>query len=264
MPELAEVEYYRRQWDSGIGSKVLSVEMHADKRIYRGTDTRALRTKLTGAKLIDSEARGKQMAFQFSGGSWLALHLGMTGKLRVEDAKFTPLKHDHLVLRQKQRTLVFSDPRQFGRVLFYHGLGEPPWWSALPPALTSDAFTTAVLGDALSRHRRLPIKATLLLQNHFPGVGNWMADEILWRARISPKTASGTIEGARLSKLRKEIVFVCREALKHIGEDFSDPPHGWLFHERWSAKGECPRDGTILKRETIGGRTTAWCVNCQK
>jgi formamidopyrimidine-DNA glycosylase len=75
---------------------------------------------------------------------------------------------------------------------------------------------------------------------------------------------SGTIEGTRLRSLRKEIVFVCREALKHIGENFSDPPRGWLFHERWSAKGKCPRDGALLKRETIGGRTTAWCSKCQK
>lgn len=264
MPELAEVEYYRRQWDAGLHAKVLAVELHADKRIFRGTDIRGIERELRGAKLLESEARGKQMAFRFSGGNWLAIHLGMTGKLRVEAADFMPGKHDHLVLRQKQRALVFSDPRQFGRALFFHGNGEPLWWSAIPPALTSDAFTREVLAHALQRHARLPIKATLLLQQHFPGVGNWMADEILWRARMSPRTASGTIEGARLRDLHKAIVFVCREALKHVGRDFSDPPRGWLFHERWSAKGKCPRDGTELKRETIGGRTTAWCPKCQK
>jgi formamidopyrimidine-DNA glycosylase len=264
MPELAEVEYYRSQWDPGIGAKVLAVDLHADKRIFRGTDTRGIERELAGAKLLESEARGKQMAFRFSGGNWLAIHLGMTGKLRVAPAEFTSGKHDHLVLRQKQRALVFSDPRQFGRVLFFHGNGEPPWWSAIPPALTSDAFTREVLREALQRHSRLPVKAALLLQQHFPGVGNWMADEILWRARMSPRTASRAIEGTRLRNLRKAIVFVCREALEHIGRDFSDPPRGWLFHERWSAKGKCPRDQTELKRETVGGRTTAWCPKCQK
>jgi formamidopyrimidine-DNA glycosylase len=264
VPELAEVEYYRKQWDAGLGAKVLAVELHADKRIFRGTDTRAIERDLPGAKLIASEARGKQMAFQFSGGMWLAIHLGMTGKLRVEPAKFTPAKHDHLVLRQKQRALVFSDPRMFGRVLWFHGRGEPPWWSRIAPALTSPAFARAVLKEALQRHRRLPIKATLLLQQHFPGVGNWMADEILWRAKIDPRTASGGIEGARLNELWKNIRYVCTGAIKHISNDFSDPPPGWFFHVRWSAKGKCPRDGSPLKRGTIGGRTTAWCAKCQR
>jgi formamidopyrimidine-DNA glycosylase len=204
------------------------------------------------------------MAFQFTGGNWIAIHLGMTGHLRIEDEDFVPAKHDHLVLRQRNRSLVFRDPRQFGRVLFYRGPGEPGWWAKLPPALTSADFTRAVLQDALQRHRKLAIKPTLLLQQHFSGVGNWMADEILWRARIHPRTASGGMNRARVNELWKAIRFVCREALAHIGHDFSDPPHGWFFHERWSRSGKCPRDGTVLRREQIGGRTTAWCPKCQR
>ncbi|HTD68097.1 MAG TPA: DNA-formamidopyrimidine glycosylase family protein [Candidatus Limnocylindria bacterium] len=264
MPELAEVEYYRKQWNTGLGAKVLAAELYAEKRIFRGTDVTAIQRDLPGAKLIASEARGKQMAFQFSRGIWIAIHLGMTGKLRVEPADFAAAKHDHLVLQQKQRSLVFSDPRQFGRVLYFQGRGEPPWWSKIAPALTSKAFTQEVLRDALQRHRKLPIKATLLLQQHFPGVGNWMADEILWRAKIDPRTASGNIEGNRLGELWKSIRYVCAGAIKHIGSDFSDPPTGWFFHVRWGAKGKCPRDGSALKRATIGGRTTAWCAKCQR
>jgi formamidopyrimidine-DNA glycosylase len=109
----------------------------------------------------------------------------------------------------------------------------------------------------------LPIKASLLLQRHFPGVGNWMADEVLWQAKIHPRMASGEIEGARLGALWKSIRFVCAGAMKHVSHDFSDPPRGWFFHERWSVGGKCPRDGTKLKRDTIGGRTTAWCPKCQ-
>jgi len=263
MPELAEVEFYRKQWNPGLGATVLAVELHADKRVFRGTDTVALVQRLTGSKLIGSEARGKQMAFRFSGRNWIAIHLGMTGKLRVEPAGFTPHRHDHLVLLQRHRALVFSDPRQFGRVQSYHGAGEPPWWSKIAPAVTSSAFTRDVLRDALRRHARLPIKATLLLQQHFPGVGNWMADEILWRANITPRTRSGAIHGERLNALWKQTRFVCREALRHIGETFDDPPRGWLIHQRWHRSGKCPRDRTPLRRETIGGRTTAWCPSCQ-
>src|SRR6185503_10392152 len=165
MPELAEVEFYRKQWDSGIGSKVAAVALHPDKRIFRGTDTRALQSALPGAKLISSDARGKQMVFRFSKGIWLGIHLGMTGKLRIEPPAFAPGKHDHLVLWQKERALVFSDPRQFGRVLFFQGPGVAPWWAKLPPELISKEFTPTALRRSLQRHSRLPIKAALLLQS---------------------------------------------------------------------------------------------------
>lgn len=264
MPELAEVEYYRKQWDAGLGAKVLAVQLRADKRIFRGTDTAMIKARLPGQKLVASEARGKQMAFRFSQGLWVAIHLGMTGKLRPEPFGFTPGKHDHLVVLQKKQALVFSDPRQFGRVLFFQGQGEPLWWSKIPPALTSPAFSRAQLHAALQRHRKLPLKAALLLQAHFPGVGNWMADEILWLTRLHPRTASGDITGARLTALWKAIRFVCRAAMKHVGTDFSDPPKNWFYHQRWAAGGLCPRDGKILARDTIGGRTTAWCPHCQR
>lgn len=263
MPELAEVEYYRKQWDRGIGQRVLSVELHGDKRIFRGVDTRALRTYTCGATLLRSEARGKQMAFVFSRGVWIAIHLGMTGQLRAEPSSFAPLKHDHLVLRLKRCALVFSDPRQFGRVHFFHGKGEPQWWSAIAPALTSSGFTRRILQDALERHRRLPIKATLLLQRHFPGVGNWMADEILWQAGIDPRRTSGDLASPEIHALWKSVRHVCWEALRHVGNDFGDPPAGWLFHARWKRGGKCPRHQELLARATIGGRTTAWCRKCQ-
>ena len=263
MPELAEVEYYRKQWDVAVGATVTGVELHAGKRIFRSLDTRVLVEQLRGARLIDSEARGKLMAFRFGRGVWLGIHLGMTGKLRVEHQDFAPGKHDHFVLRQKQRALVFSDPRQFGRVLFFRGKGEPDWWAKMPPALTSPRFTFEVLQEVLKRHGRLAIKPTLLLQNHFPGVGNWMADEILWQARLHPRTAGSALDPRRVKVLWKSIRVVCKGALKHVGKDFSDPPRGWFFHERWNATGKCPRDGTRLKREAIGGRTTAWCPSCQ-
>jgi formamidopyrimidine-DNA glycosylase len=263
MPELAEVEYYRKRWNCGMGQRILSAELHADKRIYRGVDTNELQESLRGATLLQSEARGKQMAFQFSRNVWIAIHLGMTGKLRAEPPGFVASRHDHLLLRCKRCALVFNDPRQFGRVLYFRGRGEPPWWSSIAPALTSRQFTRAVLRETLERHARLPIKAALLLQRHFPGVGNWMADEILWQAGIDPRTKSGQLTPEQSDSLWKAARHVCREALRHVGEDFGDPPAGWLFHERWKRGGICPRHHESLARATVGGRTTAWCRKCQ-
>lgn len=263
MPELAEVEYYRRVWDAALGAKVTRVHFHGEKRIFRGTDL-SLFKLIEAQKLLFSEAAGKQMLFRFSKDLWLGIHLGMTGKLSVAAPNHTPAKHDHLVLFQKERALVFNDSRQFGRVLIHQGKEPPSWWSAIGPAVTGRQFTAAVMREFLVRHGRLPIKGVLLLQKAFPGIGNWMADEILWRARIAPKRVAKDLSEGDINTLWKEVRFVARVALQKIGPDFGDPPKGWLFHERWSAKGVCPKHKSPLLRETVAGRTTSWCPKCQK
>ncbi|HMJ92124.1 MAG TPA: DNA-formamidopyrimidine glycosylase family protein [Candidatus Acidoferrum sp.] len=268
MPELAEVEFYRRKWDAGIGAKITGVELHAAKRVLRGVDAKTFTTKLTDAKLLGSQSHGKQMAFQFSGEAWLGIHLGMTGELRVEPATFVPQKHDHLVLFQRERALVFTDARMFGRVLFHAGPGEPDWWRDLPPEVLSREFTVGYVGERLKRHRTFPLKAALLDQATFPGIGNWMADEILWQARINPRAKAGALSAAELKELWRMTRFVTKRAVDTIAKgskrtDFGDPPKGFLFHVRWAKGGHCPRCKASLQHDTIGGRTTAWCPKCQ-
>jgi|SRR6476620_3777840 formamidopyrimidine-DNA glycosylase len=263
MPELAEVEYFRRRWDDGISRRVVRVELHGEKRIFRDSDPEVIETTLRGAKLLGSEARGKQIAFRFSKGAWLGVHLGMSGKLRLEPADFVPQKHDHLALFQKQRTLVFSDPRMFGRIRFHVGKAAPNWWAGLPPAVTSSEFTTSWLRRILRRRRRTSLKALLLTQEFFPGIGNWMADEILWQARLHPRLEAAALHDAAAHELWRVTRSVCRGALKTIGTEGTDPPAGWLIHQRWKETGHCPTHGTELKHATIAGRTTAWCPRCQ-
>jgi formamidopyrimidine-DNA glycosylase len=264
MPELAEVEYFRRQWDSGFGSRVTGVGTHPEKRVFRGVDVVVLEKTLTGAKLLRSEGHGKQMLFSFSPGASLGIHLGMSGLLRVESGGFLPGKHDHLVLFQEKRSLVYSDPRMFGRIRFALGKGKPEWWKDLPPAVISPAFTRAVLREHLRRGPRSPIKAVLLDQTIFPGIGNWMADEILWQMKLHPATRAGDLDASQQRDLWRASRAICRTALKTIGVDWKEPPKNWLIHRRWEKAGHCPRDGTLLDHATIAGRTTAWCPVCQK
>ena len=200
MPELAEVEYFRRQWDSGFGRRVIRVALHPGKRVFRDTDAAALEKALTGARLLGSEGHGKQMLFRFSRGASLGIHLGMSGRLRVETAGISPGKHDHLVLFQEE----------------------------------------------------------------FPGVGNWMADEILWQAKLYPAMRAGDLSVHQQHDLWRVSRAICRTALKTIGADWSEPPKNWLIHRRWQKRGRCPRDGTLLDHGTVAGRTTAWCPVCQK
>lgn len=262
MPELAEVEFYRKRWDVGLKHQILAVKLHAQVRDFRGTDCGQLRKLLPGTRLLESAGSGKQMLFGFSRQLWLSVHLGMTGKLSVEAPGYRPGRHDHLVLYQKRHALVFRDARQFGRVQF-HSAKPPDWWVKRAPNLADRKFDLAHVTQFLARHRRLSIKATLLLQAGFPGIGNWMADEVLWQAGIAPRTLAGDLSSVSIRRLWTSLRQVGRTAMRTIGKDFSDPPAGWLFHERWSRRGKCPVHQTPLKLATIGGRTTAWCERCQ-
>jgi formamidopyrimidine-DNA glycosylase len=264
MPELAEVEFYRRQWDCGLGKKIVAVQLHAQKRVFRGSDPREMARRLTGQRFRCSHARGKQMFFGFSGDNWLGIHLGMSGKMRSEPVGFRPEKHDHFILYQARRALVFRDARLFGRVRFHHGKTEPAWWRTGGPEIGSKQFDRKFLDAFLDRHVRAPIKAVILLQAGFSGIGNWMADEILWRAKIAPSVTAGRLSPAQRTRLFRETRFVARESLRIIGPNFADLPRNWLIHQKWKRYGICPVHCSPLRKEIIGGRTTAWCPRCQK
>jgi len=264
MPELAEVEWFRKQWNPGCGHDIIDLSLHPRNRVFRGTSTSALRKNLLGRKLLKSTTHGKQMLFSFSGDNWLGIHLGMTGKIGLQSANFPPRKHDHLVLYQTKRALVFTDSRQFGRVRFRHGSDKPDWWKSDVPEIMSPVFNQKFVDQFLDRHRKAPIKAVLLLQDGFPGIGNWMADEILWRAKILPSKRTGKLKPHERAAIFDATKFVARKSLQTLGKDFSDPPRNWLIHQKWKVDGICPRHRTPLWHGTIGGRTTAWCPRCQR
>jgi len=267
MPELAEVEFYRKRWHlAAQGERVVRVHTHDTKRLLRGVDLAALRQSLIGARFEDSQAAAKQMVFRFGSDAWLGIHLGMSGELSVAPPDHPPAKHDHLVLFTKKHALVFTDPRMFGRVEFQVGAEPPAWWSRIAPALLSKAFTVTAVAAFLKRRARAPIKAVLLMQERFPGVGNWMADEILWRAAIHPRRAAGTLTPKEVRALWQACRRVARQALTAIaGQGDTLPadlnvgiPQSWLFHHRWQQGGTCPKTKTPLAHATIGGRTTCW------
>lgn len=264
MPELAEVFYYAQRWATGYGSRVVDVAVHEKSRVFRECDVAALQRGLTGAKLKASRTHGKQMLFEFSGGRWLGVHLGMTGELSIKPVPYAPAKHDHLVLRTKSQALVFNDPRQFGRISYNEGKSPPAWWCELPPQPMDDGFTLELINCILQRHSRQPLKALLLDQRYFPGIGNWMADEVMWQLKLPPHIAAGSLTHKQSRELWRTVRKICEVALKTIGVDWRDPPKSWLFIHRWKRDNNCPRCGTKLKHESLRGRTACWCSICQK
>lgn len=267
MPELAEVEYSRKRWNPGIGGTVLAVRTHPGARIYREIPAAAVEKGLTGRSLVASYAHGKQMIFEFSGGAWLGLHLGMTGRLHLADPGREEEKRDHLILQMADRQLIFSDYRMFGKLtLDLCADGQPPpWWQDLPPRTTDRAYTGERHAAFVKRFPKTPLKTLLLDQRGYPGIGNWMADEICWRLGIAPQTRVGALSDARIDEVWKATRQVSREALKHVGDDWGDLPKSWLMPHRWKDGGICPRRDcqNELVRADLRGRTTCWCPKCQ-
>lgn len=263
MPELAEVAFYAKQWDASLGQRIVDVELHSKARVFRACDLAALEDSLPGARLKQSLTHGKQMLFSFSGGLWLGVHLGMSGRISVEPPSFAAGRHDHLLLRTTNSTLVFHDPRQFGAIQLYQSKALPQWWRDLAPLPKDTTFTVARLTSILHRHSRQPLKALLLDQRYFPGVGNWMADEVLWQGRLHPETSPAGLRTPQIAKFHRLLRKICQVALQTIGKDWSDPPKSWLFHYRWAPGHACPRCGTALERDDLRGRTACWCPSCQ-
>ena len=275
MPELAEVRWFAARWEAaGLGRTVRAVDLATGARVFRDCDTDRLRRELPGRTLETMLTAGKQAAFVFSGGVWLGVHLGMTGRLfaashraeqpvwaREETGETAPkapdAKHDLLTLALDHgERLVFNDYRRFGKILFHAGPGEPAWWRDRAPEILSPGFDAAYLDGILRRHPKLAVKPLLLDQSAFPGIGNWMADEVLWRAGIDPRTAAATLTPTRRADLLRSLKTVCDDALRIIAADWGTPPDTWLFPHRWKKGGACPATGVPLVYETIGGRTT--------
>ena len=280
MPELAEVELARRLWEPAVGEMITAVECHPKTRVFRDCPATTLRKLLPGTTLSATRAHGKRMLFSFSSPTaaapvHLELHLGMAGRLYAAPADHVADKHDHFLLRTDNKSLAYNDYRQFGGLKLHR---DPDPWSHLPPQVLDRAFTLRYLTTLLDRRPRTALKALLLDQAAFPGVGNWMADEICWRLGAHPATPVGKLDPA---DLRREARFVCRGAIRHVAdknaaldrskaEGFAPgsyvhlvPPKNWLFQHRWKPGGACPACRRGLSRATVAGRTTAWCAACQ-
>ncbi len=269
MPELAEVEFYRRQWDSGLGQRIDRIHVNSGARVFRECSATEIQHVLTGRKLRSSRAHGKNWIFGFDKGEWLSGHLGMSGELHSHRTTYEVSKHDHLVLITDSVSLVFTDPRMFGKIRLDETKDSsilPEWWSSLPPEILSDHFTKVLVSEFVSRFPKTPIKTLLLDQRAFPGIGNWMADEICWRMKTAPQTPSGSLRPDQVAQLWRTLRRVSRQALHVIGRNWGAPPKTWLFPHRWQDGGSCPRKSCLkekLRRADLRGRTTCWCPTCQ-
>ena len=129
------------------------------------------------------------------------------------------------------------------------------------------ALPSAARLHAMLRERRSPIKAVLLDQSFAAGIGNWIADEVLYQAGIAPKRRASTLTAAEARRLRSKIRSVIGRAVG-AGSDSDRFPRWWLFHRRWGHRRGGPPATTVrgepIRHETVGGRTTAWVPSAQR
>jgi formamidopyrimidine-DNA glycosylase len=245
VPELPEAERARQAIESGgLHRRIIAVD-DSDTYVCRPHAPGEIADAMVGRELISAHRRGKSMWVQTSeDGPVLGLHLGMAGRI-VIDEEVSPRGWDRFVLHFADGgSLALRDKRRLGRAR----LG--PDLDALGP----DAAEIA-REDFRARVGRgtAPLKARLMDQAVVAGIGNLLADEILWRARLDPRRPAGELNGEELDRLRREVRAAMRSAVRRGGAHT-----GEVIAER-RRDGRCPRCGAEMARATVGGRTTFWC-----
>ena len=289
MPELPEVETVRRVLEKALkGRRLVEARPKLDDHIVFDRATPAeVRAALTGAKVTGVGRRGKYLWIELDRRPWPVIHFGMTGKVEAisprlkslgplwegasvpaadassKDAALPKFCRLLLVADDGARVAI-TDARRFGRIrLANDPLKEPPVSELGPDPLIDDFPSAKELARALAK-RKAPIKAVLLDQGLFAGVGNWIADEVLFQARLSPKRLASKLTAKEVARLRTKLLGILRKAVA-VHADYERYPRTWLFHYRWGRKaGALAHGNRKIRHDDIGGRTTAWVPELQK
>ena len=284
MPELPEVETIARQLkDLVVGRRVAGFES-LWHRVTEPLPAKHFAARLLGREITGVGRRGKFVVLELDGGEALIVSLRMTGRLLFREAGAADDTFVRAVIRFADGTLLrFADTRKFGRMVIVdraelvedgtrsRRVGEPLHRVLGIEPLTS-RFTTRWLQGLLARRGRAAIKPLLLDQRAIAGIGNIYAIEALWRARIHPLRAAGSLRPDEMARLREAIRFVLRKGIRFGGasrRDYRDARGGEGRMQQefkvYDRAGEpCPRCGRAIVRTVVGGRGTFHCPHCQR
>jgi formamidopyrimidine-DNA glycosylase len=271
MPELPEVETVMRGLDPvWTGQRFTRVTLY--RADLRRPFPDGLGQRLTGATVVHCRRRAKYGLVDTDRGDTLILHLGMSGRMRLDPAEIG--KHDHVVFESGNgRVVAFNDARRFGSLdlVTTAGADTHPLLAGIGPEPLGPGFGIDLLERAFAG-RLAPAKALLLDQRIVAGLGNIYVCEALFRAGIHPATAGGAVPRPRLAALATAIPAVLNEAIVAGGSSLRDhaAPDGTLgyFQKGFSVYGQhrqpCPACGTPVDRIVQSGRSSFYCPHCQQ
>jgi formamidopyrimidine-DNA glycosylase len=265
MPELPDVELYKRYLDEHALRQTIDRVVVSDARILGDLPVEVFVARLTGNRFEDSRRHGKHLLVRLHRHGWLTLHFGMTGGLvcfreEADDPPFDRVRFDF----KGGGHLAYVNRRMLGRV----GLAddaekfieaEELGPDALDPAFDLQAFDRAIAG------RRRDVKSVLMDQTLIAGIGNIYADEILFQARLHPKIPATSLDDRQRAELFAQIKAVLRTAIAcgAGAEQFLERlPEDYLLPHR-DKGGKCPRCGGAIATLKSGGRTSYFCPRCQ-
>lgn len=274
VPELPEVEVLRRSLEPHlVGDEVARVEVRS-LALREPLDRAGLDGHLTGRRIERLGRRAKYLLVDLSGGSTLAVHLGMSGRLTLAAADAVPEPHEHLALHLASgRKLRLRDPRRFG-LAFALPTSELPadrHFVHLGMEPLAEGFSGLALRRA-ARGRRGPVKAFLMDATAVVGVGNIYACEALFRAGVHPGRSVARISRERWDRLAVSVVAVLSQAIAEGGTTLNDFRNGsgesgyfQVSLAVYGREGEpCPRCGAPIRRTVHSNRSTFYCPRCQR
>jgi formamidopyrimidine-DNA glycosylase len=261
VPELIEVEQARQLVEAtALDRPIDKVDTPDPWFLKRGLTPDVVSALLPGHRIVEARRRGKLLLLDTDGGPVLALHLGMSGRVLIDDRaagdplvyasnREVPLWHRFTLEFADGGRLAIRDPRRLGAVELDPDEGR----------LGTDALvlTLGELRSIVSKSRA-PLKAVLMNQARIAGLGNLLVDEALWRAGLDPARTADSLDAGEQARLHRAVRSTLRVLMRRGGSHTGD-----LMPSR-EPGGHCPRDGAPLLRRTVGGRTTYSCPKHQK
>ncbi len=276
MPELPEVEMVVRHLQQLVTNRTILQAQLKLPRLAPDNTPRQFALWLKQARIETVTRRGKHILLHFDNARSLLVHLRMTGRFLYLKNHQPEIKHTHaLFWLDNGKKLLFVDPRQFGvmHLLRTEELPTSKYLSKLAPEPFGAEFSAPYL-HAVFRRSKQPIKLTLLDQTKVLGLGNIYAVEALHRAKINPSLPSYQLSKPRTATLQREIINTLTEAIANNStmntdpEDIASSYTGGVYetmtkvYER--ADLPCYTCQTLIRRITMGGRSTYFCPRCQR
>jgi len=235
-----------------------------DPIVFEGVTPRRFGAALRGRRVLAVRRKGKHLWLELDRRPWPTFHFGMGGDFHVyENPGERPRYWKLEILTDRGVRLAMTNPRRLGRIRLFPEPTLSPPIHRLGPDPYLDLPSSRMLAGWLAR-RPGPIKAVLLDQGFLAGVGNWIADEVLFQARLDPRRPGRSLTAAEVGRLRRCLARILTRAVA-VDADAERFPRGWLFHRRWGRNPAArTAAGERIVFDTIGGRTTAWVPAVQR